>query len=117
MALDHPDAVSRIAVIDIAPTATMYARTNKEFATRYFWWFFLIQPAPLPERMIGADPEMFLPSTSMARSRQPERPSLQRSRNICAATTIRRHATPFAKTIEQRQLLTSIMMRRTRMHG
>ncbi|WP_315832692.1 alpha/beta hydrolase [Bradyrhizobium prioriisuperbiae] len=60
MALDHPDAVSRIAVIDIAPTATMYARTNKEFATRYFWWFFLIQPAPLPERMIGADPEMFL---------------------------------------------------------
>lgn len=60
MALDHPDAVSRIAVIDIAPTATMYARTNKEFATRYFWWFFLIQPAPLPERMIAADPEMFL---------------------------------------------------------
>lgn len=60
LALDHPDAVSRIAVIDIAPTATMYARTDKEFATRYFWWFFLIQPAPLPERMIGADPEFFL---------------------------------------------------------
>jgi haloacetate dehalogenase len=60
MALDHPDAISRIALIDIAPTATMYARTNKEFATRYFWWFFLIQPAPLPERMIGADPEFFL---------------------------------------------------------
>jgi haloacetate dehalogenase len=38
----------------------MYARTDKEFATRYFWWFFLIQPAPLPERMIGADPEFFL---------------------------------------------------------
>jgi haloacetate dehalogenase len=60
MALDHPDTVSRIAIIDIAPTATMYARTDKEFATRYFWWFFLIQPAPLPERMIGADPEFFL---------------------------------------------------------
>jgi haloacetate dehalogenase len=60
MALDHPDAVEKIAVLDIAPTATMYARTNKEFATRYFWWFFLIQPFPLPERMIDADPEFFL---------------------------------------------------------
>jgi len=60
MALDHPDAVSRIAVLDIAPTATMYALTNKEFATRYFWWFFLIQPAPLPEKLIAADPEFFL---------------------------------------------------------
>jgi haloacetate dehalogenase len=60
MALDHRAAVDRIAVLDIAPTATMYARTNQAFATRYFWWFFLIQPAPLPERMIGADPEFFL---------------------------------------------------------
>jgi haloacetate dehalogenase len=60
MALDHPEVVERLAVFDIAPTATMYARTNKEFATRYFWWFFLIQPEPLPERMIGADPAWFL---------------------------------------------------------
>ena len=60
MALDYPDVVSRLALIDIAPTATMYARTDMQFAKRYFWWFFLIQPAPLPERMIGADPEYFL---------------------------------------------------------
>ena len=60
MALDHPETVSSLAVLDIAPTATMYAQTNKEFATRYFWWFFLIQPAPLPERLILADPEYFL---------------------------------------------------------
>ena len=60
MALDHPDTIERLAVLDIAPTATMYARTDKEFATRYFWWFFLIQPEPLPERMIGADPAWFL---------------------------------------------------------
>ncbi len=60
MALDHPDAVQTIAVFDIAPTLTMYERTNQEFATRYFWWFFLIQPAPLPERLIAADPEFFL---------------------------------------------------------
>ncbi len=60
MALDHAAAVERLAVLDIAPTATMYALTNKEFATRYFWWFFLIQPYPLPERLIDADPEFFL---------------------------------------------------------
>lgn len=60
MALDHPGSVERLAVLDIAPTATMYARTDKAFATRYFWWFFLIQPSPLPERLIGADPEFFL---------------------------------------------------------
>lgn len=60
MALDHPDAVERIALFDIAPTSTMYARTDRAFATRYFWWFFLIQPYPLPERLIAADPEFFL---------------------------------------------------------
>ncbi|WP_315744882.1 MULTISPECIES: alpha/beta hydrolase [unclassified Bradyrhizobium] len=60
MALDHPDAVARLALFDIAPTATVYARTDKAFATRYFWWFFLIQPFPLPEKLIAADPEFFL---------------------------------------------------------
>ncbi|WP_158747028.1 alpha/beta fold hydrolase [Acidisphaera sp. L21] len=60
LTLDHPAAVERVALFDIAPTATMYARTNQDFATRYFWWFFLIQPAPLPERLIAADPEFFL---------------------------------------------------------
>ena len=60
MALDHRGAVERLAVLDIAPTLTMYERTDKDFASRYFWWFFLIQPAPLPERLIAADPEFFL---------------------------------------------------------
>jgi haloacetate dehalogenase len=60
MALDHEGSVRSIAVLDIAPTATMYARTDQNFATKYFWWFFLIQPAPLPEQMIGADPEFYL---------------------------------------------------------
>lgn len=60
MALDHPGSVGKIVLIDIAPTATMYARTDMEFARRYFWWFFLIQPYPLPERLIGGDPDFFL---------------------------------------------------------
>jgi haloacetate dehalogenase len=45
------------------------------FATRYFWWFFLIQPAPLPERLIGADPEFFLRSHLVAQSRTPGVPA------------------------------------------
>ena len=71
MALDHPGAVERLAVLDIAPTATMYARTDKEFATRYFWWFFLIQPAPLPERLIDADPAFFLRTHIDGQSKTP----------------------------------------------
>ena len=71
MALDHPGAVERLAVIDIAPTATMYARTNQEFATRYFWWFFLIQPFDLPERLIGLDPEYFLRRHLAGQTRPP----------------------------------------------
>ncbi|GJD99023.1 alpha/beta fold hydrolase [Methylobacterium isbiliense] len=71
MALDHPQAVTRLAVLDIAPTATMYARTDKAFATAYFWWFFLIQPAPLPERLIGADPEFFLRTHVEGQSKTP----------------------------------------------
>ena len=60
MARDHADVVSRLAVLDIAPTASMYQQTDMRFATAYYHWFFLIQPAPLPERMIGADPEFYL---------------------------------------------------------
>ena len=71
MALDHPDAIERLAVLDIAPTATMYARTDKEFATRYFWWFFLIQPFDLPERLIAGDPEYFLRRHIEGQSRTP----------------------------------------------
>ena len=60
MALDRPGVLERLVLIDIAPTATMYAQTDMAFARSYFWWFFLIQPFDLPERMIGADPDYFL---------------------------------------------------------
>jgi haloacetate dehalogenase len=60
LCLDHPAAVRRVCLMDIVPTLRMYRDTSKEFATRYVWWFFLIQKAPLPERMIGADPNFFL---------------------------------------------------------
>ncbi len=60
MAIDHPDRVRTLTVLDIVPTHTLFARTDKAFALGYYHWFFLAQPAPLPERMIGADPVAFL---------------------------------------------------------
>jgi haloacetate dehalogenase len=59
-ALDHPEAIERLAVLDILPTAHVYAHTDRALATAYFHWFFLIQPAPLPERLIAGDPKLFL---------------------------------------------------------
>jgi len=75
MALDYPQAVERIVVIDIAPTATVYARTDRRLATKYFWWFFFIQPAPLPEHLIEADREFFLRAHLSAQSRTAGVPS------------------------------------------
>ncbi len=60
LALDHPERVSKLALLDIAPTLAMYERTDMAFATAYYHWFFLIQPYDLPERLIGADPDFYL---------------------------------------------------------
>lgn len=60
LCLDHPESVLKACVMDIAPTLTMYTDTNKEFATRYVWWFFQIQPFPMPEHFIGLDPEYYM---------------------------------------------------------
>jgi len=60
LAADHPHAVMRIAVLDIAPTLAMYEQTNDAFARAYWHWFFLIRPAPVPERMIEADVKQYL---------------------------------------------------------
>ncbi len=60
MALDHPERVTKLAVLDIVPTHYVFATADKELATVYYHWFFLIQPYDLPERLIGADPDYFL---------------------------------------------------------
>jgi haloacetate dehalogenase len=60
LCLDHPEAVRKVCFMDIVPTLRMYRDTSIEFATKYMWWFFLIQEAPLPEHMIGADAEFFI---------------------------------------------------------
>ena len=60
LCLDHPDAVEKVAFLDIAPTLTMYNDTSKEFATKYVWWFLQIQPEPMPEHLISLDPVFYL---------------------------------------------------------
>jgi len=60
LCVDHPDAVERVAILDISPTRAMYGATDQAFATAYYHWFFLIQPFDLPEKLIGADPAYYL---------------------------------------------------------
>ena len=60
LALDHPKAVKRLVLLDIAPTLAMYEKTSNQFARSYWHWFFLIQPAPMPERLIEADPATYV---------------------------------------------------------
>ena len=55
MALDHPDRVTKAAVVDIVPTHYLYKNITLEFANSYFHWFLFIQPAPFPENVITND--------------------------------------------------------------
>jgi haloacetate dehalogenase len=59
MTLDHPDVVRSMAVLDIAPTYTTYTAPNREIARGYWMWYFLCRPEPLPETLIGANPDFF----------------------------------------------------------
>ena len=62
LAADHPGAVQRLMLLDIAPTLAMYDQTSDAFARAYWHWFFLIQPPPLPEALIESDPVRYLHS-------------------------------------------------------
>jgi haloacetate dehalogenase len=56
LCLDHPEAVSRVALLDIVPTRHVFTHVDRALAQAYYHWFFLSQPADLPEHLIGADP-------------------------------------------------------------
>lgn len=60
LAADHPQAVERLMLLDIAPTLAMYRGTSEAFARAYWHWFFLIQPTPLPQALIESDPVRYL---------------------------------------------------------
>lgn len=94
LALDAPLAVEKLVLIDIAPTATMYARTDMKFARRYFWWFFLIQPYPLPEKLISADPDFFLENHIAGQIKIPDSvdPRVMAEYRRCYADPAMRHA-------------------------
>lgn len=64
LAIDHPERVRALSVLDILPTYEHFSRTDMTFAMGYFHWFFLAQPFDLPERLIAADPELFYLSRS-----------------------------------------------------
>lgn len=53
LAIDHPEAVERVSILDIVPTGDTWQRADYRFALAYWHWAFLAQPAPLPETMIG----------------------------------------------------------------
>lgn len=67
LAADHPEAVKRLLLLDIAPTLAMYEQTGEAFARAYWHWFFLIQPPPLPEALISADPARYVRSVMGSR--------------------------------------------------
>jgi len=62
MALDAPEVLLSLTVMDIVPTHLLLDRLTWPVAKAYYHWFFLAQPAPGPERMIGADPDAFYES-------------------------------------------------------
>lgn len=67
LALDHPQAVERLLLLDVAPTLAMYENTTEAFARAYWHWFFLIQPSPLPEALIASDPVRYVRSVMGSR--------------------------------------------------
>lgn len=60
LALDHPQAVRRVSILDIIPTGELWARADRRLALGYWHWSFLAQPHPMPETLIAPDPEYFL---------------------------------------------------------
>jgi haloacetate dehalogenase len=60
MALDHPEKLTKLIALDVAPTLAMYEKTTMQFAMSYYHWFFLIRPAPYPETLINSNPELYL---------------------------------------------------------
>jgi haloacetate dehalogenase len=60
LTLDHPGAVSRLAVLDIVPTRHVFANVTRELATSYYHWFFMLRPAPFPETLYGTNADFVL---------------------------------------------------------
>ena len=86
-------------VLDIAPTREMYDRADARFATAYWHWFFLTQPYPIPERIIGADPDLFLELRTLGLGGGEHPFSAQALEEYRRVTATRRPSTRSARTI------------------
>jgi haloacetate dehalogenase len=95
MALDHPDAVERAALLDIIPTRTFFETVDRQSARSYYHWFFLAQPPGLPEHLIGADPDFYLRWTvaSWTADRVPLAPAVMEEYLRCFRDPATVHAT------------------------
>src|SRR5918911_1000934 len=60
MALDHPERIARLALLDVIPTGEAFRRADARFALAFWPWSLLAQPEPLPERLLMADPEIIV---------------------------------------------------------
>jgi haloacetate dehalogenase len=69
MCLDHPDKVTRAAILDIVPQHHLFIHVTKNWATFSWHWFFMIQPYDFPERLMSADPDFFI-SKKLAKTKQ-----------------------------------------------
>ena len=63
LALDHPEALTKLVILDIVPTYLLYRQITQEFATIFYHWFLLVQPPPFPETMVQNSAEYFLKCT------------------------------------------------------
>jgi haloacetate dehalogenase len=73
MALDHPDRVDRLAVLNVVPTVEQFEGIGAANAIDYWPWLLLAQPAPFPERLLGSAPEHYVRSVIGAWAGLPER--------------------------------------------
>ena len=108
MALDWPEVVVKLAVLDIVPTGEAFARGGKDFALGYYHWFFLAQASPLPEHLIGADPDWFWRWHTTRGPREVFTPDAVRT--IWPVSATRRRSAQSARTTALAQLSTAIMM-------
>ncbi len=80
LAIDHPERVRKLAVLDIVPTLEHFERTDMAFAMGYYHWFWLAQPHPFPEVLINAMPEAWF---SAQTSREPKGAEFFSRRRSC----------------------------------
>src|SRR5262244_3882643 len=119
LALDHPEALTKLVILDIVPTYLLYQHITQEFATIFYHWFLLVQPSPFPEIMVQNSAEYFLKCTLLwlggnkLTDRCPTGSAPPCFRNICASFAGPTLSMPFVKIIARQARSTSRTIRQT----